>query len=142
RLAAVGDALFADQVLADLQGAGVDTTRMLRREGVRTGLTVVLAPAAGDRAMLTHPGAIPTLTVEEVRAALADPEVTHVHVASLYLQPQLVPVLPRLLAEARSRGVTTSLDTNDDPSGSWLGVDELLPELDLLLPNAAEARAL
>src|SRR5699024_5705360 len=119
------------QVLADLRAADVDTTRVLRRAGVRTGLTVVLAPPAGDRAMLTHPGAIPSLTAEEVRAALTEPEVTHVHVASLYLQPQLVPVLPQLLAEARTRGVTTSLDTNDDPNGTWLGVDELLPQLDL-----------
>jgi ribokinase len=141
-LAAVGGDRFGEQVVADLRAAGVDTTPVLRRVGVPTGLTVVLSPPLGERAMLTLPGAIPTLTAEEVRAALGEPGVTHAHVASLYLQPQLVTVLPGLLAEARSRGVTTSLDTNDDPSGTWLGVEELLPHLDLLLPNAAEARAL
>ena len=43
---------------------------------------------------------------------------------------------------ARERGLTTSLDTNGDPSETWLGVDDLLPHLDVLLPNRAEAVAL
>jgi sugar/nucleoside kinase (ribokinase family) len=46
------------------------------------------------------------------------------------------------LAEARADGVTTSLDTNWDPTGQWRGVEECLPHLDVLLPNAAEALAL
>ena len=33
---------------------------------------------------------------------------------------------PRCSPAARARGVTTSLDTNDDPSGAWAGVDALL----------------
>ena len=56
------DDRFGDQVLADLRAAGVDTTLVLPRTDVRTGLTVVLAPPVGERAMLTQPGAIPTLT--------------------------------------------------------------------------------
>ena len=66
----------------------------------------------------------------------------HVHVASLFLLPSLVPVLPAFLAHVRARGLTTSLDTNGDPSETWLGVAELLPHLDVLLPNRAEAVAL
>jgi ribokinase len=65
-----------------------------------------------------------------------------VHVSSLYLQPGLIADLPQLLADIQGRGVTTSLDTNDDPSGTWRGVDALLPHLDVLLPNRSEVVAL
>src|SRR5207342_179784 len=50
--------------------------------------------------------------------------------------------LPAFLVRARAQGLTTSLDTNDDPAGQWEGVDALLPQLDVLLPNRAEAVAL
>ncbi len=42
----------------------------------------------------------------------------------------------------RRAGATTSLDTNDDPEGRWLGLDEVLAVTDVLLPNAAEALAI
>ena len=141
-LAAVGSDAFGDRVRDALAAVGVDTRTLLRRTDVGTGLSVVLSPDAGERAILTLPGAIPTLTTAEVDAALGTAGVGHVHVASLYLQPQLVDLLPALLAEARSRGLTTSLDTNDDPTGRWAGIEPLLPHLDLLLPNSAEAAAL
>ena len=68
-----------------------------------------------------------------------DPGLRHVHVASLYLHPAFVDTLAPVLAGLRVAGRTVSLDTNDDPSGSWQGMDELLPNVDVLLPNAREA---
>jgi sugar/nucleoside kinase (ribokinase family) len=48
--------------------------------------------------------------------------------------------LPDLLRALRSRGLSISLDTNDDPAGAWGGVlDEVLPLVDILLPNRDEA---
>ncbi len=132
---------------ADLRGpgsAGVGVDRVVRRADAPTGLTVVLAQPH-DRAILTLPGAIPTLTAAEVAEAVATARAAglrHVHVSSLFLQPGLAADLPGLLADIRRDGVTTSLDTNDDPAGRWAGVDALLPHLDLLLPNRAEASAL
>ena len=131
-------------MLADLEAAGVDVGPALRRADVPTGLTVVLSDR-DDRAILTLPGAIGTLTAAEVRAAVAAARAAglrHVHVASLFLQPALAAGLPDLLAEVRAAGLTTSLDTNDDPRGQWLGVDALLPHLDVFLPNRAEVLAI
>jgi ribokinase len=143
-LAAIGDDPFGHQLDGELGLAGVDTRFLLVRQGIRTGITVILS-RADDRAILTLPGAIPTLSAADVRAAvdaLRPTGLVHVHVASLFLQPGLAEGLTDLLAWLRSAGLTTSLDTNDDPARRWRGVDALLPHLDVLLPNSAEAIAL
>jgi sugar/nucleoside kinase (ribokinase family) len=139
-VAAVGSDVFAQPMLTELTTAGVQLDHVVERRDVPTGLTIVLSRAT-DRAILTHPGAIPTLTARDVLSAV-DEDVRHVHVASLFLQPSLAAELPAVLAEIHTRGVTTSLDTNDDPARRWQGVAELLPHLDVLLPNESEALAL
>ena len=140
-LAAVGDDDFAGPLLAQLAAAGVRLDHVIHRPGQRTGLTVVLS-TQDDRAILTHLGTIPTLTAAELRRAVAACEPAHVHVSSLFLQPTLARALPAVLAEIRASGRTVSLDTNDDPAGRWQGVTELLPHVDVLLPNRREALAL
>lgn len=143
-LAAVGNDGFAAHLVAELGAAGVRLDQLIERTDQPTGLTVVLSRAA-DRAILTHLGTIPTLTAAEVRAAVtacAEQGLRHVHVASLFLQPALAATLPDVLAEIRAQGITVSLDTNDDPARQWQGVAELLPQVDVLLPNDAEALAL
>jgi sugar/nucleoside kinase (ribokinase family) len=140
-VAAVGaDSLGAAQ-RRDLAASGVDVTPLIERADIATGVTVVLS-RGDDRAILTFPGTIPTLTAAEVEAAVAATGAGHVHVASLYLQPQLAPHLPEVLRKARANGCTVSLDTNDDPAATWRGTDELLPHVDILLPNRNEVLAL
>lgn len=141
-VAAIGTDTFGAEVTAELHDVGVDIEPVLRRANTPSGLTVVLS-RADDRAILTLPGAIPTLTAAEVEAAVARlPGLAHAHVSSLFLVPGLAAELPRLLPLIRARGVSTSLDTNADPAGRWLGVEPLLPHLDVLLPNRAEVIAL
>lgn len=141
-VAAVGDDGFAGPLLDRLAEAGVRLDHVVRRPGQPTGLTVILSRAA-DRAILTHPGTIPTLTASEVLDAVAGSRTArHVHVGSLFLQPGLARDLPAVFAQCHARGLTVSLDTNDDPAGRWRGVAELLPHVDVLLPNRREALAL
>ncbi|MFL6098855.1 MAG: carbohydrate kinase family protein [Actinomycetales bacterium] len=145
-VAALGDDGFGRRVAADLASAGVDITSLRWRPDVPTGLSVVLS-RPDDRAILTLPGAIPTLTVDEVMEAVRDatPDgagVAHVHVASLFLQPRLAEGLRALLAELRDHRLTTSLDTGDDPAQEWRRVRDLLPLVDVFLPNRAEVVAL
>jgi sugar/nucleoside kinase (ribokinase family) len=142
--AAIGADSFGAGMRAELSAAGIDVGGLVVRPDHPTGVTVVLSTGS-DRAILTLPGAIPTLTADDVRAAVdraTTAGLRHLHVCALFLQPALAAELPAVLAEARAAGITTSLDTNDDPAGSWQGVAELLPQLDLLLPNRAEAFAL
>jgi ribokinase len=140
-LAAVGSDVLARPVLAELAAVGVRLDHIVERSDQPTGLTVVLSRPA-DRAILTRLGAIPSLTGEEVRDAVRaghEQGLCHVHVSSLFLQPSLARELPAVLAEVRAQGVTVSLDTNDDPARRWEGVGGLLPQVDVLLPNEAEA---
>ncbi len=63
----------------------------------------------------------------------------HVHVGSYFLLDGLRGELPGLFDELRAAGVTTSLDPNDDPHGTF-DVGAMLDRCDVLLPNEAEAR--
>ena len=66
----------------------------------------------------------------------------HLHVSSYFLvERSLGPGLAALLRQARAAGVTTSVDTNWDPSERWGGsqLRAVLAQADLLVPNEAEA---
>jgi sugar/nucleoside kinase (ribokinase family) len=63
----------------------------------------------------------------------------HFHLSSFFLQRGLRPSVGQLFRELKAAGLTTSLDTNDDPEDRWDGVFELLPFVDVFLPNQREA---
>jgi ribokinase len=136
-VALVGADLAGDVARRALGELGVDTTAVLVRPGARTGMTVVLSTADGDRALLTFPGTMSGLTVQDVPADMLR-RARHVHISSFYLQSGLHPGLAGLLRTARARGATTSLDPGWDPHERWSGLVPVLADLDLLLPNAAE----
>jgi sugar/nucleoside kinase (ribokinase family) len=137
--AIVGDDLYGGFVRDALVERGVDVRWLRTDPDVPTGLSVVLS--VGDRAILTHPGTI-AATGPEVVPEEALAHVRHVHSASYFLQPLLAPHLPDVLARARAAGATTSVDTNFDPARTWQGVEPLLRQADVLMPNATELRAL
>ena len=143
RVAFVGvysDDIFGRFMLAELNARGVDTSSVLVRPGGQTGLSVIL-DRSGDRAILTHPGLIADLKAGDVTDALLARS-RHLHVASYFLQTALQPGLPALFARAHALGLSTSLDTNWDPSGEWRGIGTLLHQVDVFLPNKKEALSL
>src|SRR5579859_892580 len=136
-VAAVGDDPAGDLMLSLLADEGVHTATMLVRPDQPTGMTTVLSNGA-DRAILTALGAMTSLTASDVPSRRA----RHLHVSSYFLlERSLGPGLAGLLAAARGRGLTTSVDTNYDPAGRW-GDQHLraaLAETDVFLPNETEA---
>jgi sugar/nucleoside kinase (ribokinase family) len=134
----VGEDQFGAFMRDAVSARGVDVGGVVVDAGVRTGLTVVLA-RPGDRAILTFPGAIEAMTANRVDPALLG-RVRHVHVSSFFLQTGLSPGLAVVLSAARAGGASTSVDPNWDPSGGWDGgLCAVLSEVEVLLPNAAEA---
>lgn len=136
----VGDDLFGRFMLEALAARGVDTSAVVVSPQTPTGLSTVLVEP-GDRATLTCPGTMGGLTSAMVADDLLA-RCRHVHTGGWFLQGSPA-ALGDILGRARAAGATTSLDPGADPDEVWDGgLRELLPGLDLLLPNAVEARAL
>jgi sugar/nucleoside kinase (ribokinase family) len=134
----VGDDLFGSFMREQLTARGVDTRGIAVDPTRPTGVTVVLSKP-DDRAILTSLG-----TIGDLRAELIDPgmleSARHVHISSYFLQRGLAADLPEIFERAHEAGATTSVDPNWDPSEGWDGgLMELLPHVDVFLPNEMEA---
>lgn len=135
----VGRDNFADKIIADLAGKGVQTRYIVRSDTADTGVTVALN-VEEDRAMVTYPGAMNELSAADVTDDMLD-DASHLHISSIFLQPGLRPGLESLVARARQRGLTTSLDPQWDPAEKWdLPAEKLLPNINVFLPNLEELK--
>jgi sugar/nucleoside kinase (ribokinase family) len=136
----VGDDSFGRFLRRRLARAGVDTSGVRTMRGLATGVGVTLL-VGDDRAILTYPGSIDATGPEDLPD---DPgrACRHWHIASYFLMKRLRAHWRDWLLRCRRAGVTTSLDPNWDPDNRWEGVGDLLPLLDLLFVNEAEAHAL
>jgi len=132
-----GDDVFGHFMLDEMQKRNVDVSNVIIGPDGQTGLSVILNQDA-DRAILTHLGLIPNLQVADISDALLR-QARHLHVASYFLQTGLQPGLPSLFSRAHSLELTTSLDTNYDPSEKWIDFDQLLSVTDIFFPNRTEA---
>jgi sugar/nucleoside kinase (ribokinase family) len=136
----IGDDDLGASALQSLQQSGVDISRVRRVPGeIKTGLTVILQRNAW-RNMVTYSGTIAELTWNDLDLDyLANSR--HFHFCSFYLQRALRPRVPELFRRMKEAGLTTSLDTNDDPDDGWEGgLHEALRYVDVFLPNEREVK--
>jgi sugar/nucleoside kinase (ribokinase family) len=137
----LGDDIFGRFMRESLGERGVDMSAVRTDPRIPTGLSIHLIRDE-DRAIITNPGTIPELRVEDIDADLLA-SARHVHVSSYFLQSGLWSGLPGLLRKARDAGATVSLDPNWDPAETWdQGLSGVYGVLDVLLPNDAEAAGL
>jgi sugar/nucleoside kinase (ribokinase family) len=87
---------------------------------------------------LTYPGTIFDLKLEHLDFDYLTSS-RHFHFSSYYLQRGLQSHVVDLFKKLRSKGVTISLDCNDDPDDEWGGLEAVLPHVDIFLPNEREA---
>ena len=134
----IGDDSLGQIALDRLREGGVDVARVRRVPGTTTtGLTVILHHAAW-RNILTYPGTIAETCWEDLDLDyLADSR--HFHFSSYYLQKGLRPRINELFQFMKSKGLTMSLDTNDDPDDRWDDLRDVLRNVDVFLPNEREA---
>jgi len=135
----IGDDHLGKTALDRLQQVGVDVSKVLKKpEPAKTGLTVILQ-RDGWRNMLTYPGTIFDLRIEDLDVEYLSSS-RHFHLSSFYLQKNLRPLVPRLLEQMKKAGLTVSLDCNDDPADLWDDdLKDALRHVDVFLPNAREA---
>ena len=133
----VGADPFGRFMLEAMAARGVDVSACTVDPDRPTGATVFLT-SGRDRAMLTAMGTIGALDVGTIPVATLD-RARHLHSGCFFLQATSRDRLPAFFETARAHGVTTSFDTNWDPSGEWDGGAEMLGACDVFLPNEAEA---
>lgn len=136
----VGNDPLGKMAVDRLAAAGVDISRVKQSSGkTATGLTVQV-PCGQHRYTLTYPGTMfemqySDLDMDYVRKA------RHLHLSSFFLHRALRPRIADLFRQAKQAGLTTSLDTNDDPENRWAqDLLEVLKYVDLFFPNDREAK--
>jgi len=122
-----------------LAAGGVDVSKVRKVHSTSTGLTVIL-PRRRFRNIITYPGTMFEMCFEDLDLEYLS-AARHFHLSSFYLHRALRPRMVELFKRLKAAGLTTSLDTNDDPDDRWDGgLRELLPDVDVFLPNAREAK--
>jgi len=121
-----------------LEESGVDVSGVKLLSSKTTGVTVIL-PLSKQRQILTYLG-----TTLDLQFAHLDlnylRNASHFHLSSFFLLRGLRPRIPELFSLMKHSGLTTSLDTNDDPEDFWADdVKSVLKSVDIFLPNEREA---
>ncbi|MBX9603124.1 MAG: carbohydrate kinase family protein [Bryobacteraceae bacterium] len=132
----IGEDEAGARIVQCLHSAGV-ILDYVRRSALPSAATVALVGTGGKRSFLHAPGA----SLEAYSPPEPVPDgFSHLHVANVFSVPGLRRAAPAMLAAARSRGWTTSVDTGWDSKGEWLAVlAPCLPLADFLFVNEMEA---
>lgn len=141
---AVGDDYAGRWVADELDRAGLGRD-LLVVPGQETGISIALEAPARERAFLTAHGVLADYTEDDVPKDATEADV--VLLTGYFSLPGLRGSATRdLLTRAQSQGATAVFDTGWDPA-DWAGdaareVLDLLPFVDIFLPNEPEALAL
>lgn len=134
----IGSDPLGEICLKRLGEGKVDGTHVRRLSGKTTGLTVIL-PQRKERYILTYPGTMHDLRIGDLDLSYIF-GAKHLHLSSYFLHKGLRPAMVDLFRKAKEAGLTTSLDTNDDPENRWSSDIQLVFKyVDILLPNENEA---
>ena len=138
-IAAVGDDAFGSILLEKLSSLDISTENVIVKPEVKTSVGLGLSYFE-DRAMLTYPGSMASLSAADILDSEVLKSTSHLHIAGYFLLEQLLDFWPEVLKDLQSKGITTSLDTNWSPDNDWDKVKELLPYINVFLPNEEEAK--
>ena len=134
----IGSDPFGEICVKRLAECGVDVSQVRKLSGKTTGLSVIL-PQRKQRFILTYPGTMFDMSERDLDLGYVF-SAKHLHVSSYFLHKTLRPQLINIFRKAKETGLTTSLDTNDDPEDRWSSAIQLLLKYtDILLPNEREA---
>ena len=140
-LGKIGDDDFSKFITRSLENKKVDTGFITSSNRYKTGLTVVMNYGM-DRANVTFQGAMEQLLEKDISDAILR-QAKHLHLSSVFLQTGLIKDVTKLFKRAKNLGLTTSMDPQWDPAEEWeLDLVELLPYVDIFLPNTQEFKYL
>ncbi|WP_128860165.1 carbohydrate kinase family protein [Methanocella paludicola] len=136
----VGDDVFGRYVLLELEDNGVDTANVLLTDK-RTGMTFAMVQGI-ERSFITYQGENATLCLDDIDISRISADI--VHLPSYFLMDSLRHDYIKLIDLIHAAGIKVSFDTGWDPRGfieETVGpLREILPKVDLFMPNMDEAR--
>ncbi|MCV3765952.1 carbohydrate kinase family protein [Rhizobium sp. TRM95796] len=139
----VGHDDMGDWVLMKLASFGIDISLMSRCEGFATSSSVVTTRPDGQRPALHKRGATDGFFIEDSEIEdLLDTKILHVGGVGLMNRMDDSGRTREIMAEARRRGVITTLDVFASTKADLPKVEALLPFTDYFLPSEEEASAL
>lgn len=131
----VGNDARGRALVDTLRAEGVDTSLVVFDDEAETGVALVSVDERGEKQIMTAPGANARLTSQDVHAAAV-----HIANASVVLVQLEVPLdaVDAAIRLGRAAGAKVVLD----PAPARLLAEDLLVDVHVIRPNAAEAEAL
>jgi ribokinase len=131
----IGDDAFGAEMIANLKSVGIDTSGIARRDGMASGIAMILVEASGQNEIVIAAGANGTHTAEDVQR----------HADRIRSSAAVITQLETTLAAseaalilARAAGKLTVLN----PAPYSPVSDALLGHCDYIIPNESEAAAM
>ena len=136
----VGDDVFGTHVLVELEDNKVDTSNVLLTNK-KTGVTIAMIQGI-ERSFITFRGENATYCLADIDVSKIKADI--VHLPSYFLMDGLRYDYTKLIDILHAAGIPISFDTGWDPRGfvseTLDPLMEILPKVDLFLPNIDEAR--
>ena len=133
---------MGDWVLMKLRKFGIDTELMQRCAGFTTSSSLVTTRPDGQRPALHKRGATDGFFIDDTQIdRVLDTKILHVGGVGLMNRMDAGRTV-EILAEAKRRGVITTLDVFASTAADLQKVERLLPYTDYFIPSEEEARAL
>jgi sugar/nucleoside kinase (ribokinase family) len=139
----VGEDLYGRFLLERLAAGGVETAGVVRDREAATGMTIVAVDHTGERSFVHHFGANARFGPEDLDWTLLA-ATRHLHLGGFFVLPALDgEPAAGVLAEARRRGLITSLDVCWDRDERWISLlRPCLPHVDYCMPSQEETERL
>lgn len=138
----LGDDLMGDWVRRRLGDFGIDTELMQHCKGVATSSSIVTTRPDGQRPALHKLGATGAFYVDDDQIdRVLDTRILHIGGVGL-MDAMDKGRNAEVLAEAKARGITTTLDVFASTQDDFPLIRPLLPHTDFFLPSQEEAMAL
>ena len=139
----VGTDAFGDLILQGLVDNGIDTTGMQQDASTSTSFTFVAVASDGERTFYHYIGANGELCEADLNWEVIK-SAKILHIAGALVMPRFDGTpMANVFREAKTLGITTSLDTAYDATGRWMEtLEPCLPYVDMFMPSIVEAQHL
>ena len=139
----VGTDAFGDLILQGLVDNDIDTAGMQQDSTTSTSFTFVAVASDGERTFYHYIGANGELCEADLNWEIIK-STKILHVAGALVMPRFDGApMADVLREAKTLGITTSLDTAYDATGKWMEtLEPCLPYVDMFMPSIVEAQHL